>query len=54
MPRVAGIVIAGQPQHVVERGNNRQDVFRVEDDRVGMKFPSDGASVQLVMRGNEG
>ena len=33
MPRVAGIVIPGQPHHVVQRGNNRQDVFFVDDDR---------------------
>ena len=33
MPRMAGIVIAGQAQHVVQRGDNRQDVFFVDDDR---------------------
>ena len=33
MPRMAGIVIAGRPHHVVERGNNREDVFFVDDDR---------------------
>ena len=30
---MAGIVIAGQPQQVVERGNNRQDVLFADDDR---------------------
>lgn len=33
MPRVARIVLPGQPHHVTQRGNNRQDVFFVEDDR---------------------
>ncbi len=33
MPRVARIVVAGQPHHVTQRGNNRQDVFFVDDDR---------------------
>src|SRR5439155_21851386 len=34
MPRVARIVIPGLPHHVTQRGNNRQDVFFVDDDRV--------------------
>ena len=33
MPRMARIVIPGQPHHVVQRGNNRQDVFFVDADR---------------------
>ena len=33
MPRVARIVLPGQPHHVTQRGNNRQDVFLVDDDR---------------------
>ena len=33
MPRVARIVVPGQPHHVTQRGNNRQDVFFVDDDR---------------------
>ncbi len=33
MPRVARIVIPGVPHHVTQRGNNRQDVFFVDDDR---------------------
>ena len=33
MPRTARIVIPECPHHVVQRGNNRQDVFFVEDDR---------------------
>ena len=33
MPRIARIVVPGQPHHVTQRGNNRQDVFFVDDDR---------------------
>jgi len=33
MPRVARIVIPGLPHHVTQRGNNRQDVFFVDDHR---------------------
>ena len=33
MPRVARTVIAGIPHHVTQRGNNRQDIFFVDDDR---------------------
>jgi putative transposase len=33
MPRAARIVLPGLPHHVIQRGNNRQDVFFVEDDR---------------------
>jgi putative transposase len=33
MPRVARIVVAGVPHHVTQRGNNRHDVFFVDDDR---------------------
>ena len=32
MPRVARIVIPGVPHHATQRGNNRQDVFFVDDD----------------------
>ena len=32
MPRVARIAIPGVPHHITERGNNRQDVFFVDDD----------------------
>ena len=32
MPRVARVVIPGCPHHVTQRGNNRQDVFFVDDD----------------------
>jgi len=33
MPRIARIVLPGLPHHVTQRGNNRQDVFFVDDDR---------------------
>jgi putative transposase len=34
MPRHSRIVIPGLPQHLTQRGNNRQDVFFVDADRV--------------------
>lgn len=33
MPRIARTVIEGIPHHITQRGNNRQDVFFVDDDR---------------------
>ena len=33
MPRIGRIVLPGQPHHVTQHGNNRQDVFLVDDDR---------------------
>jgi putative transposase len=33
MPRVARIVLADVPHHITQRGNNRQDVFFVDQDR---------------------
>jgi putative transposase len=33
MPRAARIVVPGVPHHVIQRGNNRQDVFFADDDR---------------------
>jgi len=33
MPRLARIVIPGCHHHIVQRGNNRQDVFSGDDDR---------------------
>ena len=33
MPRTARIVIPGVAHHITQRGNNRQDVFFVDDDR---------------------
>ncbi|MHC4982299.1 MAG: transposase [Planctomycetota bacterium] len=33
MPRVARVVVPGCWHHVTQRGNNRQDVFFVDDDR---------------------
>jgi putative transposase len=34
MPRLARIVIPNRPHLITQRGNNRQDVFFVDDDRV--------------------
>jgi putative transposase len=34
MPRHARIVIPGWPHHITQRGNNREDVFFVDEDRV--------------------
>ena len=33
MPRIGRIVIPGCPHHITQRGNNRDDVFFVDDDR---------------------
>jgi len=33
MPRLARTVVAGCGHHITQRGNNRQDVFFVDDDR---------------------
>ena len=33
MSRIARIVVPGVPHHITQRGNNRQDVFFVDDDR---------------------
>ena len=32
MARLLRFVITGQPQHVIQRGNNRQDIFRCDED----------------------
>ncbi|MBI5094263.1 MAG: transposase [Candidatus Hydrogenedentes bacterium] len=34
MPRQARVVIPGLPHHVTQRGNNQQDVFFVDGDRI--------------------
>ena len=34
MPRQARVVIPGLPHHTTQVGNNRQDVFFVDGDRV--------------------
>jgi putative transposase len=33
MPRLARTVVGGRAHHITQRGNNRQDVFFVDDDR---------------------
>jgi putative transposase len=35
MPRKPRVVAAGVPHHVTQRGNNRQDIFLVDEDRRG-------------------
>ena len=32
MARLPRFVIPGQPQHIIQRGNNRQAIFRAEAD----------------------
>ncbi len=32
MARLPRFIIPGQPQHLIQRGNNRQNIFRAEDD----------------------
>lgn len=32
MARLPGYVIPGQPQHIIQRGNNRQVIFAAEAD----------------------
>jgi len=44
MPRSSRVVIAGCAHHVTQRGNNRQDVFFVDDDRrVFLRLLADAA-----------
>ena len=33
MTRIARVVVPGVSHHITQRGNNRQDVFFVDDDR---------------------
>ena len=33
MPRLARIVVPGLPHHIIQRGNNKQDVFFVDADK---------------------
>ena len=32
MARLPRFILPGQPQHIIQRGNNRQDIFCSEDD----------------------
>ena len=34
MPRPARVVAVGAPHHITQRGNNRQDVFLIDEDRL--------------------
>ena len=53
MPRTSRVVIAGCGHHVTQRGNNRQDVFFVDDDRrVFLSFLAEAAErFELVVDG---
>ena len=33
MPRIARTVLAGLPHHITQRGNRREDVFFLDEDR---------------------
>ncbi len=47
MPRPRRIDAPGYPQHLVQRGNNRQPVFFTDDDRIAyLRLPSHHASQQ--------
>ena len=37
MARLSRIVIPNQPLHIIHRGNNRQDIFKSEDDMLRIK-----------------
>jgi putative transposase len=39
MPRIARIVGAGYPHHIIERGNNRERVFRDSKNGDTYHFP---------------
>jgi putative transposase len=41
MPRTGRIAIIDVPHHITQRGNNRQDVFFVDDDRRGILLWTD-------------
>ncbi|MBI4005458.1 MAG: transposase, partial [Gammaproteobacteria bacterium] len=32
MARLPRFVLPGQPQHIIQRGNNRQAIFQADDD----------------------
>ena len=37
MARLSRIVVPNQPLHIIHRGNNRQDIFKSEDDLIRIK-----------------
>ncbi len=51
MLRVARIVIPNCPHHVTQRGNNRQDVFFVDDDRASYLGLSSGGGGAVWLGG---
>ena len=49
MPRIARIVIPGQPHHITQRGNRRQDTFfSTTDYRVYLRFMAEWCEKQRV------
>ena len=44
MPRRARLVVPGCPHHIVQRGNNRQQVFFVDEDRRYYPTTSNGSA----------
>jgi putative transposase len=49
MPRFARIVIPDIPHHITQRGNNKQDVFFVDDDRMAfLRFLKEQAEKFLL------
>jgi REP element-mobilizing transposase RayT len=52
MPRLARTVAVGFAHHITQRGNNRQDVFFVDDDRRVylelLKEQADKYSLELI------
>ena len=52
MARLARVVAVGEPHHITQRGNNRQDVFRCDADRVRylelLKLHADQWGIELL------
>ena len=38
MARLPRFVIPGQPQHIIQRGNNRQPIFAYDEDYLFIKL----------------
>jgi len=44
MARQPRFVLIGQPQHIIQRGNNRQNIFKTEEDYLSyLEKPSQAA-----------
>jgi len=49
MARLARIVVPGSPHHIIQRGNNRQDMFFAEVDRLFyLRTPAERRQVAKV------